>query len=273
MCGIVGIIDAGGVSFPLYYALYALQHRGQESAGITTFNGTQLFKHKGQGLVSEVFDASVLSSLKGNAGVGHVRYPTTGAKIPENVQPFNFTFQGKNIAVVHNGNLTNTVELRNYFEEDRGQTFCTTTDTELIGKIIVDELRVSNSMTDAVLACMKKLEGSYSVVVLVDDKVYAFRDPLGIRPLCLGKTHEGHIVCSESVAIDALNGEFIRDVNPGELVTISASGVESVQIAEASSHALCIFEYIYFARADSVIDGQLVYDVRRRIDSLLSAKL
>lgn len=269
MCGIVGIIDAGGVSFPLYYALYALQHRGQESAGITTFNGTQLFKHKGQGLVSEVFDASVLSSLKGNVGVGHVRYPTTGAKIPENVQPFNFTFQGKNIAVVHNGNLTNTVELRNYFEEDRGQTFCTTTDTELIGKILVDELRVSNSMTDAVLACMKKLEGSYSVVVLVDDKVYAFRDPLGIRPLCLGKTHEGHIVCSESVAIDALNGEFIRDVNPGELVTISASGVESVQIAEASSHALCIFEYIYFARADSVIDGQLVYDVRRRIGNSL----
>ncbi|MBP2134262.1 amidophosphoribosyltransferase [Methanomicrobium sp. W14] len=268
MCGIVGIVDAGGVSFPLYYALYALQHRGQESAGITTFDGKDLHKHKDQGLVAEVFDMDILSGLAGNTGIGHVRYPTTGAKIPENIQPFNFTFQHRKIAVAHNGNLTNTLELRKEFEE-RGQIFCTSTDTEIIGNILVDELRHSGSMHDAVLACMKKLEGSYSVVVLVDDKVYAFRDPLGIRPLCLGRTPDGYIVCSESVAVDALNGEFIRDVKPGELVTLSADGIKCSQIAEASSFAFCIFEYIYFARADSVIDGQLVYDVRRRIGQAL----
>ena len=268
MCGIVGIVDAGGVSYPLYYALYALQHRGQESAGITTFDGNILHKHKGQGLVAEVFDVDILSGLLGSVGVGHVRYPTTGAKIPENIQPFNFTFQKRRISIAHNGNLTNTITLRREFEE-RGQIFCTTTDTEIISNILVDELRHSDSMQDAVLGCMKKLEGSYSVVVMVDDKIYAFRDPLGIRPLCLGKTHEGYIVCSESVAIDALNGEFIRDVKPGEMVIISKDGVKCVQIARASSCAFCIFEYIYFARPDSVIDGQLVYDVRRRIGKSL----
>ncbi|MBN2733396.1 MAG: amidophosphoribosyltransferase [Methanomicrobiaceae archaeon] len=268
MCGIVGIADAGGVSFPLYYALYALQHRGQESAGITTFDGVSLYKYKDNGLVAEVFNADILSGLKGNVGVGHVRYPTTGAKIPENIQPFNFTFQQKKISLVHNGNLTNTQALRREFEE-RGQIFCTTTDTEIIGNIIVDELRHSSSMQDAVLACMKKLEGSYSVIVMVDDRIHAFRDPLGIRPLCLGKMHEGHIVCSESVAIDALNGEFIRDVKPGELITIFQDEVKSVQIAQASGSAFCVFEYIYFARPDSVIDGKLVYDVRRRIGKSL----
>lgn len=268
MCGIVGIVDAGGVSYPLYYALYALQHRGQESAGITTFDGKALHKHKAQGLVAEVFDVDSLSGLLGNAGIGHVRYPTTGEKIPENIQPFNFTFQKKKISIAHNGNLTNTQDLRREFEE-RGQIFCTSTDTEVIGNIIVDELRHSSSMQDAVLACMKRLEGSYSVVVLIDDKIYAFRDPLGIRPLCLGKTPEGYIVCSESVAVDALNGEFIRDVNPGEMITISKEGIKCVQIAQASCCGFCIFEYIYFARADSVIDGQLVYDVRRRIGKSL----
>ncbi|WOF15200.1 amidophosphoribosyltransferase [Methanoplanus sp. FWC-SCC4] len=268
MCGIVGIVDAGGVSFPLYYALYALQHRGQESAGITTFDGERLHKCKDQGLVADIFNADILKELKGDVGVGHVRYPTTGSKIPENIQPFNFTFQNKKISVAHNGNLTNTTELRKKFE-DRGQIFCTSTDTEVIGNIIVDELRKTDKMEDAVLSCMKNLEGSYSVVIMINDKIYAFRDPLGIRPLCIGKTREGYIVCSETVAIDALNGELIRDVKPGEMLCISSEGVKCTQITEASSHGHCIFEYIYFARADSVIDGRLVYDVRRRIGESL----
>jgi len=268
MCGIVGIIGAGDVSIPIYYALYALQHRGQESAGITTFDGKNLFKHKSQGLVAEVFDEQILKRLKGYAGIGHVRYPTTGEKVSENIQPFSFLFRGRNFAIAHNGNLTNTEKLREEYEK-RGQIFSTTTDTEIIGNIIADELRKSNSMEDAVLACMKKLEGSYSVVFLSEDKVYAFRDPLGIRPLCIGETKDGYIVCSESVAVDALNGSFIRDVRPGELVCISKKGLEFIQIAESSGHGHCVFEYIYFARADSVIDGRLVYDVRRNIGQAL----
>ncbi len=268
MCGIVGIIGAGDVSIPIYYALYALQHRGQESAGITTFDGKNIYKHKSQGLVADVFNEDILKGLKGFTGIGHVRYPTTGEKISENIQPFSFQFRGKNFALAHNGNLTNTLQLRDEFEK-RGQVFSTTTDTEIIGNIIADELRKSNKMEDAALACMKKLEGSYSVVFLYEDKIYAFRDPLGLRPLCIGETKDGYIVCSESVAVDALNGTFIRDVRPGELICISKKGLEFIQIAESSGHAHCVFEYIYFARADSVIDGRLVYDVRRKIGQAL----
>ena len=268
MCGIVGIVDAGGVSFPLYYALYALQHRGQESAGISTFEGTTLHTHKAQGLVAEVFNSQTLQDLPGNAGIGHVRYPTTGSKVSENVQPFNFRYRGLNLSIAHNGNLVNTAELREEYER-RGQIFCTTTDTEIMGNIIADALRTSKSMEDAVLLCMRRLRGSYATVALLNDTVYAFRDPLGIKPLCIGKLDNGYIVASESVAIDALDGTFVRDVRPGELVRIDESGLTSIQIATANRKAYCIFEYIYFARADSVIDGTLVYDVRRRIGQKL----
>lgn len=268
MCGIVGIVDASGVSFPLYYALYALQHRGQESAGISTFEGTTLYTHKAQGLVAEVFNSQILQKLQGNAGIGHVRYPTTGSKIPENVQPFNFRYLGLELSIAHNGNLVNTAELRAEYER-RGQIFSTTTDTEIIGSIIADALRTSKSMEDAVRLCMRRLRGSYSVVALVNGTVYAFRDPLGIKPLCIGKIDHGYIVASESVAIDALDGTLLRDVRPGELVCIDEDGLSSTQIATANRRAHCIFEYIYFARADSVMDGTLVYDVRRRIGQRL----
>ncbi|MCE5338387.1 MAG: amidophosphoribosyltransferase [Methanomicrobiaceae archaeon] len=268
MCGIVGIVDAGGVSFPLYYALYALQHRGQESAGISTFEGTALYTHKASGLVAEVFNSHILQGLRGNAGIGHVRYPTTGSKVPENVQPFNFRYQGLNLSIAHNGNLVNTAELREEYER-RGQIFCTTSDTEIIGNIIADALRTSKGMEDAVRLCMRRLRGSYAAVALLNDTVYAFRDPLGIKPLCIGRLDRGYILASESVAIDALDGTFVRDVRPGELVRIDEHGLSSVQIATANRTAHCIFEYIYFARADSVIDGTLVYDVRRRIGQKL----
>ncbi|MDD4567124.1 MAG: class II glutamine amidotransferase, partial [Methanoculleus chikugoensis] len=168
MCGIVGIVDAGGVSFPLYYALYALQHRGQESAGISTFEGTTLHTHKAQGLVAEVFNSQTLQDLPGNAGIGHVRYPTTGSKVSENVQPFNFRYRGLNLSIAHNGNLVNTAELREEYER-RGQIFCTTTDTEIMGNIIADALRTSKSMEDAVLLCMRRLRGSYAPVALLNN--------------------------------------------------------------------------------------------------------
>jgi amidophosphoribosyltransferase len=264
MCGIVGIVNAGGVSFPLYYALYALQHRGQESAGISTCEGTSLRKYKAPGLVADVFDVSILKELKGTAGVGHVRYPTTGEKIVENIQPFNFNFLGRNISISHNGNLVNSQELKEYYEQ-RGQIFCTSTDTEVIGNIVADELRKSRSIIDAILLCMKRLKGSFSIVMMVDDEVYAFRDPLGVRPLCIGEINGGYIVASESVAIDALNGTFLRDVSPGEMVCINKEGISCLQIAAADRPAHCLFEYVYFARVDSVIDGRLVYDVRRTI--------
>jgi len=268
MCGIVGIRDAGGVSFSIYYALYALQHRGQESAGISTFDATRLHKHKGQGLVAEVFDSSILESLEGNVGIGHVRYPTTGANRPENAQPFNFVYRDHIISLAHNGNLVNSRELRDEYE-CRGQTFCSTTDTELIAKAITEEMSHSGCVEDAVHRCMRVLKGSYSVVLMIDGVLYGFRDPLGIKPMCIGKAGQGLILASESVAVDALAGTFIRDVAPGELVCIDDQGMRSMQIAISRRKAHCIFEYIYFARADAVLDGALVYDVRLKIGQKL----
>ncbi|MCX6683660.1 MAG: amidophosphoribosyltransferase [Methanoregula sp.] len=268
MCGIVGIVDAGGVSIQLYYSLYALQHRGQESAGISTYDGTNLQKFKGSGLVADVFSPSVLKNLKGNTGIGHVRYPTTGSNLPENIQPLNFQFKDHFISIAHNGNLVNTAELRSVYEQ-AGQIFITTIDTEIIAKILIDEIGNSGCVEDAVHRCMRKLVGSYSVVMMIDGIIYAFRDPLGIKPFCIGKTEHGYMVASESVAIDALNGKFIRDVRPGELVRIDAEGIKCNQIAIAGKPAHCIFEYIYFARADAVIDGVLVYNVRRTIGQKL----
>ncbi|MDD4256031.1 MAG: amidophosphoribosyltransferase, partial [Methanofollis sp.] len=252
----------------LYYALYALQHRGQESAGMSTFDHRP-YVHKGKGLVAEVFDEQILQKLKGNVGIGHVRYPTTGANLPENIQPFNFVCRDHTLSLAHNGNLVNTDALRSAYEQD-GQIFCTSTDSEVIATILAHELRDSGSVEDAVGVAMRKLRGSYSVVLMLDETLYAFRDPLGIKPLCIGRTETGYIVASESVAIDALNGTLLRDVRPGELITVTENGIRSVQIATSDRRAHCMFEYVYFARADSVIDGTLVYDARRKIGEVLA---
>ena len=268
MCGIVGIVDAGGVSQPLYYALFALQHRGQESAGISTYDGSSFYKYKGMGLVSEVFSEQNLMELKGHVGIGHVRYPTTGANLPENTQPFNFRFQDRHFAIAYNGNLVNAEELRSGFEQ-QGEIFSTTTDTEVVASTIVDEFRRSGKIEEAIIHCMHVLRGSYSVVLMLDGTIYAFRDPVGIKPLCIGTTDKGFVVASESVAIDTLGGTLIRDVAPGELFRITERGFEAMQIAIADRRAHCIFEYIYFARADSVIEGKLVYDIRRKIGASL----
>jgi amidophosphoribosyltransferase len=268
MCGIVGIVDAGGVSQPLYYALFALQHRGQESAGISTWDGSTFYKYKGMGLVAEVFSEQNLRELKGHVGVGHVRYPTTGANLPENTQPFNFRFQDRHFAIAYNGNLVNAEDLRTEFEQ-AGEIFSTTTDTEVVASTIVDEFRRSGKIEEAIIHCMHVLRGSYSVILMLDGILYAFRDPVGIKPLCIGTTEKGYIVASESVAIDTLGGTLIRDVAPGELFRITDKGFEAMQIAVADRRAHCIFEYIYFARADSVIEGKLVYDIRRQIGASL----
>ena len=206
--------------------------------------------------------------MKGTTGIGHVRYPTTGFNVPENIQPLNFQFKDHAFSLAHNGNLVNTRELRSEYEQS-GQIFTTTTDTEVIARILIDEISTSGSVEDAVHMCMRRLQGSYSVVIMIDGVLYAFRDPLGIKPFCLGKTEKGYMVASESVAVDALNGTFLRDLKPGELIRIDTEGFHCYQIAVADTHAHCIFEYIYFSRADSVIDGVLVYDVRRTIGGKL----
>lgn len=271
MCGIAGIVATFEVSGSLYWALYALQHRGQESGGISTYDNGVVHKRKGYGLVSEIFShADTLTALSGRTGLGHVRYPTTGGSKPENIQPFNFMFRGHTLSVVHNGNLVNTDELR-YEYEGRGHIFSTTSDTEIVAAILANEIIHDHTVGEAISYCMRSIRGSYAVIFMLDGVLYAFRDPLGIKPLCLGEfAAGGHIVASESVAIDAVGASFIRDVLPGESIRIKADHVSPRQIMSARSPAHCVFEYIYFARADSVIDGVSVYDVRQKTGSLLA---
>ncbi|MDO5844432.1 MAG: amidophosphoribosyltransferase [Methanocorpusculum sp.] len=272
MCGIAGIADKKEAAGYLYWALYALQHRGQESAGIFTYDGETVNKYKGYGLVSEVFTDEVMAKLKGNVGVGHVRYPTTGGSKPENIQPFHFFFRGHSLSLAHNGNLVNTEKLR-YEYEGRGHIFSTTSDTEVIAAIIANEIIDGHTVDEAISFCMRKARGSYSVIFIFDGTLYAFRDPLGIKPLCIGKTKTGHIVASESVALDTVDAEFVRDVAPGESVKIEADKVYSKILMTADSPAHCVFEYIYFARADSIIDGVSVYEVRQKTGELLAGEV
>ena len=272
MCGIAGIVANTGVSGSLYWALYALQHRGQESGGISTYDNGTVHKYKGYGLVSEIFSGDILQSLSGTTGLGHVRYPTTGGSKPENIQPFNFFFRGHSLSIVHNGNLVNTDELR-YEYEGRGHIFSTTSDTEVIAAILANEIIHGHTVVEAISYCMRSIRGSYAVIFMLDGVLYAFRDPLGIKPLCLGELETGgHIVASESVALDAIGAKLLRDVAPGESLRLKADNVYPRQIMTARSPAHCVFEYIYFARADSVIDGISVYNVRQKTGCLLAGE-
>ena len=258
MCGIAGIVANFKVSGSLYWALYALQHRGQECGGISTYDNGTVHKYKGYGLVSEIFTNDILQSLSGKTGLGHVRYPTTGGSKPENIKPFNFLFRGHSLSIVHNGNLVNTDELR-YEYEGRGHIFSTTSDTEVIAAILANEIIHGHTVGEAISFCMRSIRGSYAVIFMLDGVLYAFRDPLGIKPLCLGEFEDGgHIVASESVALDAVGAKLLRDVAPGESIRLKADNVYPRQIMTAKSPAHCVFEYIYFARPDSVIDGQSV---------------
>ncbi|MCW3135092.1 MAG: amidophosphoribosyltransferase [Methanophagales archaeon] len=286
-CGIVGIALAhGNAAFPIFYALYALQHRGQESAGIAVSRGANEEKEKeinmpmwdiplikGMGFVYEVFDNQRLESLKGNIGIGHVRYSTTGASEVENAEPLLVNYKHGNIAIAHNGNLVNTAELRKELERD-GRVFHSDTDTEVIAHLLAKEL-VRHDPIEAIKELMKRVVGSYSLVILLNNTLVAIRDPLGIKPLCLGEIRDengkrGYIIASESPAIDMLGGELIRDVKPGEILVVKEDELESHQLYRVKNTAHCVFEYIYFARADSVLDGRLVYDVRMKIGERLA---
>ncbi|SNQ62365.1 amidophosphoribosyltransferase [Candidatus Methanoperedens nitratireducens] len=268
-CGVVGVSfkDEAPAALSIYYALYALQHRGQESAGITVHDGAQVRTLKGMGLVPEIFNRQDIQRLKGHVGIGHVRYSTTGSSKIENCQPLLVSFKSGNIAIAHNGNLVNSKELRTELEKE-GRIFLSDSDTEVIAHLLVKKL-MNYELEDAVQELMKLLIGSYSLVILIDNSLIVVRDPLGIKPLCLGQIDNGYVVTSESAAIDILNGQLIRDIAPGEMLIFSNGSYESKHLVKSRNHAHCVFEYIYFARPDSVIDGELVYNVRMRIGKTL----
>ena len=267
-CGVFGIYDFDGndVANTIYYGLFALQHRGQESCGIAVSDTAgpkgKVSSLKGMGLVNEVYTTDSLSKLKGNIGVGHVRYSPAGASTIENAQPLVLNYVKGTLGLAHNGNLVNAPELRRELELT-GAIFQTTIDSEVIAYHIARERVKCGSVEEAVTRALKKVRGSYSLVIMSPRKLIGARDPFGFRPLCIGKRDNAYILASESCALDTIGAEFVRDVEPGEVVTISPEyGIQSYKNMCQEQHARCIFEYIYFARLDSVIDGMSVYDSR-----------
>ncbi|WP_456329309.1 amidophosphoribosyltransferase [Archaeoglobus sp.] len=270
MCGIVGLYHPDGELAPrlAYYSLFSLQHRGQESAGIASFDN-HIRQKRGMGLVTEVFNDEDFELLAGRSVIGHVRYSTTGKSSLENAQPFVVKSKAGYIAVAHNGNLVNYIQLRNELENE-GRVFTTNSDSEVISQLLSKFLLEKKDIMYALKRLNESLVGSYTLTMLFDDAVVGFRDSLGFKPLCVGRIDDGYIVCSESCAIDALGGKFIRDVKPGEAVIIKEGDIEFVKIAESGRKAVCIFEYIYFARPDSIIDGVSVYKARSEMGKVLA---
>lgn len=273
-CGVFGVISpcSADVAGMAYYGLYALQHRGQESCGIVVNDDGVFSSYKDLGLVSEVFSADTLSRLpQGNMAVGHVRYGTTGANNRNNCQPIEVNHQKGKMALAHNGNLSNAAELRNTLELS-GAIFHTTSDTETIAYIVTRERLRTPSIEDALSAAMNTLEGAYSLVLMSAQKLICARDPYGFRPLCYGRTADGlYAVASESCALSAIGAEFIRDLEPGEILVFGPKGVISRrEHCGRQKKKLCIFEYIYFARPDSVIDGVSVHGARIQAGRILA---
>ena len=270
-CGVFGIWDpAGDCARTTYYGLYALQHRGQEACGIAAINDRELSFHKDVGLVGEVFDQATLDRLGGTMAVGHVRYATTGGARRENAQPLTLNYVKGTLAVAHNGNLVNTKELRTAFEY-RGAIFQTTTDSELIAYAIAQERLRCASAEEAVCQAVKGLRGAYSLLVMSPQKLIAARDPWGFRPLCMGRRGEAVLFASESCALSAVGAKFVREVEPGEIVVVENGTITSLrENCESATSHMCIFEYIYFARPDSVICGQSVHEARRTAGRLLA---
>lgn len=262
-CGVFGIYTQGGVDVAslTYYGLYALQHRGQESAGIAVANGEKIACYKDMGLVVDVFKEDKIKSLIGNAAIGHTRYSTTGGSNVINAQPITSEFKLGSIAIAHNGNLVNAEVMRELLE-DTGCIFQTSIDTEVVLNLIARGAKkgIENAVVDVVQA----IKGSFAIVILTKDKLIGFRDHNGIRPLCIGKLDESYILCSESCALDAIGAELVRDVEPGEIVIIDKDGLKSITYAEKTKCQTCSFEYVYFARPDSIIDGINVYSARVR---------
>lgn len=261
-CGVFGVYNTGTTetSQLIYYGLFALQHRGQESAGIAVSDDQQINYYKDEGLVQEVFDPKLLNFLSGIHGIGHVRYSTTGGTTYENAQPVVIASSEGQMALAHNGNLVNTKALMSELES-QGATFQSSTDSETILKLVAKNTIETGDVAEAIKKTMGMIKGGYSILLLTPDKLYAFRDPMGLRPLIMGKRGDSYVFASESCAIDSIEGDIIRDVRPGEIISVDANGIHSEQLEVASTH-LCSFEYVYFARTDSVIDGLNVYEAR-----------
>lgn len=268
MCGIFGIISKSQeVSKMAYFGLYALQHRGQESAGIAVSDGQNIELHKNMGLVPEVFNDDILENLRGHMAVGHVRYSTTGGSHAINAQPLVFRYAKGMIGLVHNGNLTNALELRESLTLN-GSIFQSTTDSEVLVNLLARYCQ--NSIEEAIMKCMIDIKGAYALVVMTEDKLIGVRDPQGFRPLCLGRLEDGYVLASESCALDIVGAEFVRDIEPGEIVVVTQEGVTSIKNLRANEKAPCVFEYIYFARPDSNIDEFNVNSVRREMGRQLA---
>ena len=267
-CGVYGIFGDHDASSHTALGLHALQHRGQEAAGMVSYDGRQYHSHRGLGHVSENFkEEATIEGLKGDRAIGHVRYSTTGDTVLRNVQPLFAEFEFGGLAIGHNGNLTNALTLRRELVK-RGCIFQSTSDTE----VLIHLVAISNETTveDRLIDALKQVEGAYSVVALTNEALIGARDPLGVRPLIIGKLDNAYLLASETCALDIIGAEFVRDVAPGELVVINEDGIRSLNPFPNPGQRFCVFEYIYFARPDSLVEGHNVYDARKRIGAELA---
>lgn len=267
-CGVVGVYNHPEAAKLCYLALYALQHRGQESAGIAAYNGTRISIHKGQGLVADVFEEDSLARLEGHSAIGHVRYSTTGASAGHNAQPLRANYRGGHLAVSHNGNLTNADELARALEAN-GAIFQSTTDSELLMHLLAQNR--SADLREGLVASLKRLRGAYSLTMLHDGDLYAVKDPHGFRPLCLGSLgNDAWIVASESCALDIVGATYLREMQPGEVLEFRGGEVEKNQLLPPAPQSFCVFEFIYYSRPDSQAAGGSVYHFRKRLGEELA---
>jgi len=266
-CGVFGIFGHAEASKLTYLGLYALQHRGQESAGIASTDGAEVRVHKAMGQVQEIFTPDVLAQLTGAAAIGHTRYSTAGDTVLTNAQPVVIDCNKGKLALGHNGNLTKALELRRKLEH-RGSIFQTTSDTEVIVHLIARSN--ARNLSGAIADALNQVEGAYSLLLLTRDEIFAIRDPRGFRPLCLGRLDGAWVAASETCAFDLIDAEYVREVEPGEMVRISRSGVESIRFTPEKPHSYCIFEHVYFSRPDSIIFGRPVNQSRERLGRLLA---
>ena len=268
-CGVVGVYTPGeDAARTVFFGLFSLQHRGQESAGIAAADGRTIYCRREMGLVSQAFHEFDLDRLPGDMAVGHTRYSTTGASYRDNAQPLEVTGGNGRLALGHNGNVINALSLRTELEEAWGLRFTTATDSEVIAQLLANA--PGADWGERVGYMMRRLQGAYSVVALTPREIIAFRDPLGVRPLCVGVFRGGWVVASESCALDHIGATLLRELDPGEAVQIDGAGLRSIHVGNEGAHALCSFEYIYFARPDSILDGRLVHAARREMGRQLA---
>ena len=266
-CGIFAVYGHEDAAKLAYFGLYALQHRGQESAGIVASDGKQVVEHKAMGLVPEIFNEEGLNRLKGHMALGHVRYSTTGSSLLANAQPFRIHYSGSSLAIAHNGNLVNARQIRSQLEES-GSIFQTSMDTEVVLHLTARCFK--KGLEQAMIETMAQVKGAYSMVIMTEDAIIAARDPNGFRPLCLGRLGSGYVLASETCAFDLVEAEYIRDIAPGEILIINQNGLKSIPSGIESRISQCIFELIYFARPDSSVFGQNVYVFRKKQGELLA---